>query len=170
MPEKRIFVHPKQLRNHGIVTAKPKNMSVNYMPAEYHTVTPYIIVENVESVLNFLTSAFGGESREVMRLPDGRVMHASILVGNSMLMLAEAKPPEWPGQPASFYLYLPDCDAAYQRALAAGAMSIMEPADQFYGDRHGGVKDSCGNSWWIATHIEDVSAEEMERRMKERNV
>jgi PhnB protein len=84
--------------------------------------------------------------------------------GNSMLMLADARPPEWPSQPASFYLYLPDCDAAYARALAAGAQSILEPADQFYGDRHGGVKDAAGNSWWVATHIEDVSEEEMARR------
>ena len=143
-------------------------MAVNYIPKEHHTVTPYIMVEGVESVMNFLTAAFGAEIREVMRAPDGSIMHAQVMVGNSMLMLAGARPPEWPSQPASFYLYLPDCDAAYQRALAAGAQSIMEPADQFYGDRHGGVKDAAGNSWWIATHIEDVSEEEMKRRMEKR--
>ncbi len=142
-------------------------MSVHYIPKEHHTVTPYIMVEGVESVMNFLTAAFGAESREVMRAPDGSIMHAQMMVGNSMLMLAGARPPEWPSQPASFYLYLPDCDAAYASALAAGAQSIMEPADQFYGDRHGGVKDSSGNSWWVATHIEDVSDDEMARRMGE---
>ena len=83
-----------------------------------------------------------------------------------MLMLAGARPPEWPAQSASFYLYVADCDATYKKAIAAGATSIMEPADQFYGDRHGGVKDASGNSWWIATHIEDVSDEEMKRRME----
>jgi PhnB protein len=142
-------------------------MPVHYIPKEHHTVTPYIMVEGVESVMNFLTAAFGAESWEVMKAPDGSIMHAQMMVGNSMLMLAGARPPEWPSQPASFYLYLPDCDAAYRRALAAGATSIMEPADQFYGDRHGGVKDAAGNSWWIATHIEDVSEEEMKRRMEE---
>jgi PhnB protein len=142
-------------------------MSVNYIPKEHHTVTPYIMVEGVEAVMNFLMAAFGAESRSVMKSPDGRVMHAQIMVGDSMLMLAGARPPEWPSQPASFYLYLPDCDAAYASALAAGATSIMEPADQFYGDRHGGVKDISGNSWWVATHIEDVSDEEMKRRTDE---
>jgi PhnB protein len=141
-------------------------MSVNYIPKEHHTVTPYIMVDGVEEVMNFLTAAFGAESKSVMRSPDGSVTHAEVKVGDSMLMLAGARAPEWPSQPASFYLYLPDCDAAYKRALAAGAQSIMEPADQFYGDRHGGVKDSAGNSWWVATHIEDVSEEEMARRMK----
>ncbi len=140
-------------------------MAVNYIPKEHHTVTPYIMVEGVEEVMNFLIEAFGAESRSVMRSSEGNVLHAQIMVGDSMLMLAGAKPPEWPSQPASFYLYLPDCDAAYRRALAAGATSIMEPADQFYGDRHGGVKDAAGNSWWVATHIEDVSEEEMARRM-----
>jgi PhnB protein len=142
-------------------------MSVNYIPKEHHTVTPYIMVEGVEQVMDFLTATFGAESRSVMKSPDGRVMHAQILVGDSMLMLAEAKPPEWMSQPASFYLYVPDCDSAYQKALAVGATSIMEPADQFYGDRHGGVRDASGNSWWMATHIEDVSDEEMKRRTDE---
>jgi PhnB protein len=140
-------------------------MPVNYTPKEHHTVTPYIMVEGVEKLMDFLTATFCAESRGVMKSPDGRVMHAQILVGDSMLMLAEAKPPEWSAQPASFYLYVPDCDSAYKKALEAGGMSIMEPMDQFYGDRHGGVKDASGNSWWIATHIEDVSDEEMKRRM-----
>ncbi len=143
-------------------------MAVNYIPKEHHTVTPYIMVDGVESVMNFLIAAFGAETKSVMNGPDGSVMHAEIKVGDSMLMLAAARPPEWPSQPAAFYLYLPDCDAAYQSALAAGATSLMEPADQFYGDRHGGVKDASGNSWWVATHIEDVSEEERARRSEER--
>ena len=102
-------------------------MAVNYIPKEHHTVTPYIMVEGVESVMNFLTAAFGAESREVMRAPDGSILHAQMMVGNSMLMLAGARPPEWPSQPASFYLYLPDCDAAYQRALAVAKLSWNPP-------------------------------------------
>ena len=143
-------------------------MSVNYIPAEHHTVTPYIMVEGVEAVMNFLIAAFGAESRSVMKSPEGRVIHAQILVGDSMLMLAEAKPPEWPSQPASFYLYVPDCDAAYKNALSAGGTSIMEPADQFYGDRSGGVQDAWGTSWWLATHKEDVSTAEIEKRAAQR--
>jgi PhnB protein len=78
-------------------------------------------------------------------------------------MMGEAQG-EWRPMPCALYVYLENCDAVYQRALQAGATSIMEPADQFYGDRHGAVKDPCGNLWWIATHIEDVSNEEIARR------
>jgi uncharacterized glyoxalase superfamily protein PhnB len=71
---------------------------------------------------------------------------------------------QWQPMPCNLYVYVPDTDATYRRALAAGAVSIMEPSDQYYGDRNAGVKDPCGNSWWLATHKEDVSAEEMQRR------
>src|ERR1017187_2618644 len=99
-------------------------MPVNYIPKEYHTVTPYMMVENVGQVMNFLTATFGAESRGAMEMSDSRVVHAQILAGDSMLMLAEAKPPEWPSQPASFYLYVSDCDLAYKKAIAAGGTSI----------------------------------------------
>jgi PhnB protein len=94
-------------------------------------------------------------------------MHAEVRIGDSILMMGEASE-EFPPMPGSFYVYVEDTDAAYQRALDAGAETLMEPADQFYGDRNAGVWDSCGNSWWIATHIEDVPEEEIGRRARER--
>jgi uncharacterized glyoxalase superfamily protein PhnB len=96
---------------------------------------------------------------------NGRVMHAEVTLGDSRIMMGEPMG-EFAPTAAGIYLYLPDVDAAYKRALEAGATSLMEPADQFYGDRSAGVKDSQGNMWWIATHVEDVAPEEMRRRAK----
>jgi uncharacterized glyoxalase superfamily protein PhnB len=93
-------------------------------------------------------------------------MHASVRVGDSPVMLGEATD-EWKPMPCGLHLYVEDTDAAYATAIAAGARSLREPADQFYGDRAAGVVDDAGNQWWIATHVEDVSREEMERRMKQ---
>ncbi len=92
-------------------------------------------------------------------------MHAQVKIGDSFVMMGEPMG-EFQPMPASIYLYVEDTDATYQRALEAGATSIMEPADQFYGDRNAGVKDPFGNLWWIGTHIEDVSPEEIEKRAK----
>jgi uncharacterized glyoxalase superfamily protein PhnB len=96
-------------------------------------------------------------------MPDGKVMHASLKIGDSMLMLGGAGD-QWPAMPATVYVYVPDVDAAYKRALQAGAKSLREPQDQFYGDRTGGVADDQGNQWWIGTQIEVVSEEELQRR------
>lgn len=96
----------------------------------------------------------------------GRIAHAQVTIGDSVVMMAQANE-QWPSLPAAIYIYVPDVDVAYKRALAAGAASVMQPADQFYGDRNVGVKDSNGVQWWMATHIEDVSSEELERRATE---
>ena len=101
-----------------------------------------------------------------MRRPDGSISHADVVIGDSHVMCGQAPDPS-AAMPSMLYLYVPD--AAYRRALAAGATSIAEPATQFYGDRHGAVRDCCGNSWWLATHVEDVSPEEMERRAAPRS-
>jgi uncharacterized glyoxalase superfamily protein PhnB len=98
-----------------------------------------------------------------MHQPDGSIMHAEVRIGDSVVMLADAAPKD-STFPAMIHLYIEDTDAAYRRALDAGAISLREPADQFYGDRSGGVKDRFGNHWWLATHIEDVSPEELQRR------
>jgi len=94
-------------------------------------------------------------------------MHAEVMVGDSPIMLGEPMGQFQP-MPASIYVYVPDTDACYQRAIKAGAASLMEPADQFYGDRNAGVRDPAGNVWWIGTHIEDVAPEEIARRAAER--
>jgi len=137
-------------------------MSVSPVPAHCHTVNPYLIVRHLAGVVAFCEAAFG--ARVIERLEDdGRLAHVEMLVGDSIVMGGEA-PNDERHQPANLYVYLPDCDAAYARAVAAGGRSIMEPATMFYGDRHGGVVDPGGNTWWIATHVEDVPREELARR------
>jgi uncharacterized glyoxalase superfamily protein PhnB len=138
-------------------------MPVKPIPNGYHTVTPYLIVEGADKLIEFMKQAFGAQARGRMGPPDGPVMHAEVQIGDSVVMLADAGG-ENPPIPAMIHLYVDDADAFYQRALKAGASSLREPADQFYGDRSAGVKDAFGNQWWLATHVEDVSPEEMEKR------
>ena len=140
-------------------------MKVNPIPVGYHTVTPYLAVHHVSKTMEFLKLAFDAE--EVMRhaMPDGRIMNAVIRIGNSMIMMGERSSDQktWP---AMLYLYVEDADALYQQAMAAGGKSIMDITDQFYGDRSGAVEDPSGNQWWIATHIEDMSDDELLERAK----
>ena len=116
--------------------------------------------------MRFLKQAFGAaEKYPPMRRPDGTIMHAEMRFGDSVLMLGEASE-EYRPMPACFYVYVEDVDGTYGRALRAGAVSVIEPQDQFYGDRGAGVRDPAGNFWWIATHKEDVSEQEIERRFQ----
>lgn len=134
-------------------------MAVSPIRAGFHTITPYLIVPNVPRLIEFLTEAFGGELLLRKLRPDGQVMHAEMRIGNSMLMMAEATDQYVP-MPTSIYLYVEDCDAVYQRALAAGGASVMEMRDMPYGERHSGVQDPSGNLWWVSTHIADPTPEE----------
>jgi len=138
-------------------------MAVKLIPEGYHTVTPYLVVEGASKLIDFIKQAFGGQEIHRMATPDGKIMHAEVKIGDSRIMLGEAGGPYKP-MPASIYLYVTDTDATYKRALAAGATSETEPKDQFYGDRNAGVRDASGNRWFIATHIEDVAPEEMNKR------
>jgi uncharacterized glyoxalase superfamily protein PhnB len=138
-------------------------MAVKPIPDGYHTVTPYLTVQGVPKLLDFLKQAFAAQEIERMTQPDGTIGHAEVRIGDSVVMMGEASD-EWKPMPGAIYLYVNDADAVYQRALQAGAISTMEPADQFYGDRSAGVKDPSGNYWWIATHKEDVPPEELKRR------
>jgi PhnB protein len=123
------------------------------------------VVTGVPKLIDFLKQAFGAQEHgERHSRPDGTVMHAEVLIGDSYLMLGEATD-QYPPMPGCFYLYVPDVDAVYRRAMEAGATLISAPEDKPYGDRNAGVRDSSGNQWWIATHIEDVSEEELRRRM-----
>jgi len=142
-------------------------MTVQFIPPGYHTITPYLIVSGLPGTISFLEKVFDAKTTVAPMLrPDGSIMHTELQVGDSRIMMAEATE-QWRPMPSSIFLYLPDCDAIFRRALAAGATSLMEPADQFYGDRMGGVLDHSGNQWWIATHVEDVTPVEMERRKAE---
>jgi PhnB protein len=138
-------------------------MAVNRIPEGFHSVTPYLVVREVPKLLDFLKQAFNAQ--EIMRMPqpDGTIMHAEVRLGNSAVMMGEARGEHKP-MPGSLYVYVDDMDATYKRALQAGATSQMEPANQFWGDRLASVIDPVGNHWSIATHIEDVPPEEMAKR------
>jgi uncharacterized glyoxalase superfamily protein PhnB len=137
-------------------------MAVKPIPDGYHTITPYLVVPGAASVIEFLQRAFGATEKHRMTEPGGRIMHAELLIGDSPLMLGEP-PPDRPVITGMLYLYVPDVDATYQRALAAGAKTIREPHDEFYGDRTAAVKDHVGNQWWIATHTKDVSTQDLQK-------
>src|SRR5579875_89712 len=140
-------------------------MAVKPIPDGFHSVTPYLLVQDAGKLIAFLETAFGARETERTSRPDGGVMHAQVQIGDSMVMMGE--PTDYPAQPASLYLYVEDVDQTYARALAAGAKSVSPPADQFYGDRSGGITDPAGNTWWIATHIEDVPPDEIARRAEQ---
>ena len=135
---------------------------VKPIPDGYHSVTPYLVVDGAAKLIDFARQAFGAEEMFRMPAPQDTIGHAEIRIGDSVVMLADAGP-ENPPRPANLLLYVDDCDSTYRKALAAGGASEREPTDQFYGDRTAGV-DACGIRWWIHTHVEDVSPEEMEKR------
>lgn len=133
------------------------------IPEGYHTLTPYLTVPDGEAMLRFLQEVFAAKLTERHNRPDGTLQHGDLQLGDSRIMVGQATEQFTP-RPQTLYVYLPDVDAAYKRALSAGAKSLMEVADQFYGDRSGGFEDPAGNWWWVATHVEDVNPEEMQRR------
>ena len=137
--------------------------TVKPIPDGYHTVTPYLIVEGAERLIEFLKQAFGAEEIYCSRKPDGTIGHTQLRIGDSMVELADGND-QWKPLRAALHLYVPDTDATYRRAIEAGATSVFEPADMFYGERSGGVQDPSGNQWYIATHMEDLSEEEIARR------
>lgn len=141
-------------------------MSVKPIPDGYHTVNPYLIVEGASKLIDFVKKAFEAVEVERMNNPDNSVGHAAVRMGDSVLMMSDARG-QWKPMPSAIYLYVNDTDTTYKRALQAGATSLMEPADQFYRDRNAGVKDPVGNYWWIATHKEDLSSEELGKRAED---
>jgi uncharacterized glyoxalase superfamily protein PhnB len=141
-------------------------MSVPFQPAAYHTVSPYLLVADAAKMIDFMVRVFNGTEIERHPRPDGSVGHAEVKIGDSVVMMGGVSGDEWKPMPASLYVYVPDVDAAYKRALDAGATSAMEPAVQFYGDKMGGVTDPAGNLWWIATRTEDITREEIARRAR----
>jgi PhnB protein len=141
-------------------------MAVKPVPEGYHTITPYMVANDAQKLIDFATRAFDAKLVEEMRRPDGGIMHAELQIGDSRIMLGQANE-QHTAMPCGIYLYVPDTDATYTKALAAGAVSAMEPANQFYGDRNAGVRDENGNVWWIGTHVEDVPPDELKKRAAE---
>ena len=145
--------------------------NVKAIPDGYHTVTPYLAVRGAAKALDFYAKAFGAEERFRMPGPNGKVMHAEMKLGDSMIMLGDEAPergapapPTLGGTPVGLLLYVHDVDARFERATRAGCTTQMPPTDMFWGDRMCKLSDPFGHSWSIATHREDVSPEEMGRR------
>jgi PhnB protein len=136
---------------------------VESIPRGWSTITPSLVVKDAEKALAFYKKAFGIEERMVIRNPEGRFLHAELALGNSVLMLGQSME-GYPDTATNLYVYVTDCDLAFNRALAAGGKAKTAPQDGFWGDRYGKLEDGFGNLWTVATHKEDVPPEEMRRR------
>src|SRR5437870_6032510 len=168
------------------VTSKP-----NPTPQDYGTVTPYLIVDGVPRLIDFLKETFQAEERARINDKEDHVGHAEIKIGNSIVMMADStaqynpipsgkignsivmmadSTAQYNPIPSQLYVYVENVDETYRRGLKAGGISEQEPTTQFYGDRTAAVKDPTGNVWWIASRVEEVSSEEMEKRMKGRGL
>jgi PhnB protein len=148
-------------------------MAVKPIPEGYHTLSPYLAVEDADQAIDYYTKAFGAKERVRMEAPGGAVGHAELEIGDSVVMLSDpfpqssTKPPkELGGSSVSVFMYVEDVDAVVKQAVDAGATVLMEVEDQFWGDRFGTVQDPFGHSWSIATHVEDVAPEEIAERAK----
>ena len=145
---------------------------VKPIPEGFHTATPYLIIKDAASAIEFYKKVFGAVELEVITDDEGKVRHGEIKIGDSPFMITDenAEYPEWlsplsrGGTPVHIYLYVEDVDAVFNQAIAGGAKELLPVKDQFYGDRSGGVTDPFGHIWYIATHKEDVSTEEIKRR------
>jgi len=154
--------------------AKKAPKKVSPVPAGYHTVTPVLVCRNAAGAIDFYKKAFSAKEISRMPMPDGTVAHAELQIGDSRIMLGDempamgaSAPQTVGGSPVHIFLYVPNVDQMFQRAIAAGATPEMPPMDQFWGDRYGKLTDPFGHKWNLATHIEDVSEKEMIRRGKE---
>jgi len=145
---------------------------VNPIPAHYPRVSPYLAIEGAAAAIDFYRDVFGATQRgDVIRMPDGKIGHAELELGGSMIMLSDAfpdmgvkSPIDLGGSPVTMLVYVDDVDDVFDRALEAGAKEISPVKDQFYGDRTGQLEDPWGHRWNLASHIEDVPAEEMQQR------
>lgn len=150
------------------------NANVNAVPDGYHSVTPYLIVKGAYKAIAFYEKAFGARQRLCLPAPGGGIGHAELAIGDSVIMLADefpgigARGPQaMGGSPVSLMIYVPDVDAVFEAAVAAGARVVRPLENKFYGDRAGQVEDPFGHIWTLASHIESVTAEQLSERMEE---
>lgn len=140
---------------------------VNFQPDRMNTVNPYLMVESVQELIDFIEKVFNGKPESKLERPTGQIMHAEIRIGNSVVMAGEPME-EFGLFPCSLYIYVQDCDNIYKKAIEYGCQSIMEPTTMRHaGERYGGIKDKNGNVWWISTHIEDLTPDEQSKRITE---
>ena len=149
-------------------------MSVQAIPKGYHTITPFMTVRDAARAIEFYKQAFGAKERGVMKGPEGKVMHAELVIGDSIIMLADEfpefgslSPQSIGGSGTGLHIYIEDVDSAFDRAVKAGATVEMPVADMFWGDRYGKLRDPFGHKWSIGTHKADLSMEEMKKGMDE---
>jgi uncharacterized glyoxalase superfamily protein PhnB len=150
----------------NVKNSPEQRKGVNPIPEGMHTVTPFVIVKGADKFIDFVKNAFNGELTYAFRGDHNELVHGTIRIGDSTIMLAEEMK-DFRSTFSMFQLYVDDVDSQYKEAIKAGGESVREPRDEFYGDRSSGIKDPWGNQWWIATHIEDVSDEEVKRRHEE---
>jgi PhnB protein len=141
-------------------------MTVHHVPAGYHVVTPILLVEDADALIDFMKRALDAQEYQIGRKPDGRIWHADLTIAGAHVMISEAAGP-FEALGAAVNVYVPDVDDTYRRALDAGAASVMAPSNRFYGDRNAVVKDRTGILWSLATHVEDVPHDELKRREAE---
>ena len=141
-------------------------MAINPIPDGYHVVTPILLVEDADALIDFMTRTFDAQQHQLGRRPNGKIFHADFTIAGAHIMISEAGG-AFPPAAAAVNVYVPDVDSTYRRALDAGATSIMAPGNRFYGDRTAAVKDRTGIVWSLATHIEDVAPDELKRREAE---
>lgn len=141
-------------------------MGVKPIPEGYNNVIPYLICKDTAKVIEFAEKTFGAKLTEISKAEEGKIYHATIHIHDSAVMLSESSQ-KWPALSAMLYIYVDDVDMVYKKGLDAGGESLREPTNEFYGDRVCALKDSSGNQWWIGSHIEDVSPEEIAKRMKQ---
>ena len=146
-------------------TAAAKPKKVSWLAKGYPVLSSVTVLDQCAQAIDWYKKVLGAKQRLRLDMPGGMVAHCELGFGDAVLMLGSAMPPQNPAQKASLSIYVKDCDATYQAALSAGARSIREPADQFYGDRNGRFEDPFGNEWAVMTHIKDVSEKEMKKAM-----
>lgn len=141
-------------------------MAFDYIPEGYKAVNPYFVIENPETLVEFALKVFDAEMTESIEDENGRISHAEIKIGDSIIMMGRRTESNTP-YTGMMYVYVENVDETYKKALDAGAQSVMEPVDMYYGDRNGGVIDTTGITWWIATRFEEVTPEELQKRAAE---
>ncbi len=138
-------------------------MKIDPIPDGWHSITPCLMVQDAPRLIDFLIQAFDGAERARIKHPDGTVVYSEVRLGDALVLITQANG-QWKPRPSSVIFYATDVDTVFQRAIAAGAKSVREPANMFYGDRQACVRDIAENDWWITTHIEDLSTEEIQKR------